>query len=105
MQGYQLTFYTQQSRRIGKLTVAEWLLKEARELGFMGATMMTVQAGFGRNGKIYSASFIELAEQPMEVTMALSAEDSDRLFAKITAEKVNVFYTKIPAEFGVTGEE
>lgn len=105
MQGYQLTFYTQQSRRVGKLTVAEWLLREAKALGFTGATMVAAQAGFGRDGKIYSTSFIELAEQPMEVTMALSVEDSDRLFAKIKEEKVNVFYTKIPVEFGVTGDE
>ena len=105
MQGYQLTFYTQQNRRVGQLTVAEWLLHEARELGFTGATMTAAQAGFGRDGKIYAARFIELAEQPMEVTMALSVENSARLFARIKEEKVSVFYVKIPVEFGVTGEE
>lgn len=105
VRGYQITFYTQMSRRHGSLSVAEWLLQLAKELGIRGATLLAAQAGFGRNGRIYSTGFIELAEQPQEVTMAVGEEDATRLFARISEEKLEIFYTKVPVEFGVTGDE
>jgi len=36
--------------------------------------------------------------------MAVTAEEVDRLFTKLRAEKVKLFYTKSPVEFGTTGE-
>ena len=35
MNGYQLTFYTEQNRKHGHQTVCEWLLHEVRQLGIM----------------------------------------------------------------------
>ena len=40
MQGYQLTFFTQQDRKHHTLPVAHWLLEEARALGISGATLI-----------------------------------------------------------------
>lgn len=105
MRGYQITFYTQMSRKHGAVSVAEWLLQLAKELGIKGATLLAAQAGFGRNGRMYSTGFIELAEQPQEVTMAVGEEDAARLFSSIDGEKLEIFYTKIPVEFGITGED
>lgn len=105
MQGYQITFYTQQSRKHDGLSLVEWLLQLAKELGITGATMLAAQAGFGRSGRMYSTTFIELAEQPREVSMAVSEADAARLFARIKEEKLAIFYTKVPVEFGVTGDE
>lgn len=105
MRGFQITFYTQTNRKHGAVSIAEWLLQLAKELGIKGATLLAAQAGFGRNGRMYSTAFIELAEQPQEVTMAVGEEDAARLFARIDEEKLEIFYTKIPVEFGVTGDD
>lgn len=103
MQGFQLTFFTQQDRRHGHTPMAEWLLLEAKKLGLTGGTLMGAGEGFGHDGKLHSAHFFELADQPIEVTIAASQADADRLFLRLQEEKVNVFYVKTPVEFGMTG--
>ena len=60
--------------------------------------------GFGHDRKIRSAHFFELADQPIEVTMAVSGGEADRLFARLQDEEINIFYIKTPIEFGMTGE-
>jgi PII-like signaling protein len=103
MQGYQLSFFTQQDRRHDGRPLAHWLLELARELGIGGATVLAASEGFGRERRIHAAHFVELAEQPLEVQMAVSSEQCERLFARLAAEDVRVFYTKAAIEFGVTG--
>lgn len=104
MQGYQLTFFTTHDRRHGGLPLGEWLLQEARKLGIGGATLLAASEGFGHDRKLHSAHFIELADQPVEVMMALGEADAERLFQRLRDERVRVFYVKTPIEFGVTGE-
>jgi len=36
--------------------------------------------------------------------MAVNSADADRLFARLKTEGVNIFYTKAPIEFGMTGD-
>ncbi|MDP3481604.1 MAG: DUF190 domain-containing protein [Desulfoprunum sp.] len=103
MHGYQLTFFTQQDRRHHHLSLAQWLLEEARTLGISGATLIPATEGFGHGGKIRSAHFFELADQPLEVTMAVSGADAERLFARLKEEGVDIFYVQTPIEFGMTG--
>ena len=55
--------------------------------------------------RIHSVHFIELSDQPLEVVMAVTAEEADRLFARLKSEKIRIFYSKTPVEFGTTGEE
>jgi PII-like signaling protein len=104
MQGYQVTFFTQQDRRHGSLPLGEWLVEEARKLGVAGATLTAASEGFGHHRKIHAAHFFELADQPVEVTMALSESDVERLFQRLRKEKINLFYVKTPVEYGMTGE-
>jgi PII-like signaling protein len=104
MQGFQLTFFTQQDRRHGSLPLGEWLVQEACKLGVAGATMIAATEGFGHGRKLHSAHFFELADQPIEIMLALSETDADRLFAKLREEKIDIFYVKTPIEFGMTGE-
>ena len=104
MQGYQLTFFTQQDRRHGSLPLGEWLVEEARRLGVAGATLTAANEGFGHHHKIHAARFFELVDQPIEVKMALSEADVERLFRRFREEKINVFYVKTPIEYGMTGE-
>jgi PII-like signaling protein len=104
MHGYQLTFFTQQDRKHHGLSLAQWLLEEARNMGISGATLITAAEGFGHDRKIRSTHFFELADQPIEVTMAVSAVDAERLFKRLQEEEINIFYVKTPIEFGMTGE-
>ncbi len=104
MQGYQLTFFTQQDRKHGHQPLSNWLIEEARKLGVGGATLIAATEGFGRDRKLHAACFFELADQPIEITMALSEADNKRLFQRLRDEKISVFYIKIPIEFGVTDD-
>ncbi len=104
MNGYQLTFFTQQDRKHQGLSLAQWLLEEARDIGISGATLITAAEGFGHDRKIRSTHFFELADQPIEVTMAVNEADVERLFARLKEEGINIFYVKTPIEFGMTGD-
>ena len=104
MQGFQLTFFTQQDRRHGGKPLGEWLVEEARRQGIGGATLLTGAEGFGHGGKIHSAHFFELADQPVEVTLALSVAEAERFLASLGKAGVKVFYVKTPIEYGTTGE-
>lgn len=104
MYGYLLTFFTQQDKRHQHLLLSEWLLAEARRLGIGGATVTMAAESFGHHGKLHSAHFFELADQPVEVSMAVSAADAERLFERLAAEQLNLFYVKTPVEFGMTAD-
>jgi len=104
MQGFQLTFFTQQDRNHRGRSLAQWLLEEARSLGIGGATLISATEGFGHDRKLRSTHFFELADQPLEVTLAVSEGDAERLFARLKEEGVNIFYVKTPIEFGMSGE-
>jgi PII-like signaling protein len=104
MQGCQLTFYTQQDRKHEHRPLGEWLLDEARRLDISGATLSAAVEGYGHHGHLHSARFFELADQPLQVTMAVDDESAARLLARLKEAGVNVFYVKAPIEFGMTGE-
>ena len=58
----------------------------------------------GHDHKLHSAHFFELADQPIEVTMAISETDTERLLLRLREEKINMFYVKAPIEFGMTDD-
>ncbi|NWG31521.1 MAG: DUF190 domain-containing protein [Rhodocyclaceae bacterium] len=105
MNGYQVTFFTSQDRRHKGKPIGDWLVHLAQEMGLRGATLLTGGEGFGHHRRIHSAHFFELADQPIEVVMAVSEEELERLFARLKAEGVHLFYVKTAVEFGVLGEE
>ena len=104
MRGYQIVFHTRQDQKLGSGTVADWLLEQVKALKG-GATLLAAKEGLGRDHKIHSAGFFELSDQPIQVQMALSEQDAERLFANIKAAGLRIFYIKTPIEYGVTGEE
>lgn len=103
MQGYLITFYTQQDKRHAGRPVAEWLVEMARDMGMPGATVIVGAEGFGQHRRLHSAHFFELADQPVEIQMAVAAADVERLFARLATEGVELFYVKTPVEFGMSG--
>jgi PII-like signaling protein len=104
MKGYQLSFLTVQGHRHGGRTVADWILHLAMEMGLRGATAIAGSEGFGKHRRIHSSHFFELSDQPIEVLIAVTEEESDALLERIRKENVHVFYVKAPVEFGVIGE-
>jgi len=104
MKGYQITFFSHQDNRHMGKQIGEWLVHLAQEMGLGGATLLAGGEGFGHHKKIHSAHFFELADQPIEVMMAVTAEQSERLFERLKAEGVHLFYVKTAVEFGILGE-
>lgn len=105
MNGYQITFFTQQDKRHHGKPLADWLVHLAQGMGLHGATMIPASEGFGYHGRIHSAHFIELADQPLEVLMVVTEDEYQRLFERLRAEGVQMFYVKTPVEFGKLGED
>lgn len=103
MKGYQVTFFTSEGRHHGRKPMGHWLVETLKLLGITGATMTVGVEGIGRDGKLHSAHFFELADQPVEVMVAVSEQQCDQLFATLEREQANVFYVKTPVEFGVIG--
>jgi PII-like signaling protein len=104
MKGYQVTFFTQQDRRHRGKPLAKWLVQLASELGLRGATLIPASEGIGHDHRLHSAHFFELAEQPLLIIMAVTSEEADRLFGRLQAEEVRIFYVKTVVEFGVLGD-
>jgi PII-like signaling protein len=105
MNGYQVTFFTQQDRRHHGKPLADWLVHLAGELGLRGATVIPGCEGVGQHHRIHSAHFFELADQPLSVVMAVTSDEADRLFDRLRADGVHLFYVKTPVEFGVIGND
>lgn len=103
MNGYQITFFTRQDRRHRGRPLADWLVHLAGELGLRGATLIPASEGIGHDHRLHAARFFELTDQPLCVLMAVTAGECARLFERIEAEGVAVFYVKTAAEFGATG--
>jgi len=105
MTGYQVTFFTSQDRRHAGMPVADWLMRLAEELQLSGATVLPAREGMGHGGHLHSAHFFELADQPVSVLFALAPEESERLFARLATEGLDLFYVRSAVEFGVVGKD
>lgn len=101
MNGYQITFFTQQDRQHAGKPLADWLMHLAAEMGLCGATLIPGSEGIGHDKRFHSVHFFELSDQPLEVVMVVSEEEADQLFARLRAEGVRLFYVKVAAEFGI----
>lgn len=104
MKGYQVTFFTVQDRRHGHKQMGEWLLELAKSMQLHGATLIGAQIGIGGHHRFHSAHFLELADQPLEITMIVTEDEYGLLFERLNAEpNLELFYAKIPVEFGAIG--
>ncbi|CAH2801770.1 MAG: FIG00453397: hypothetical protein [uncultured Caballeronia sp.] len=104
MNGYQLTFYTEQNRKCGHLTFCEWLLQEVRKRGIRGAMVTSAAEGIGHAGAHHAAHILKLADQLGQVILVVTEHKADELEA-VRATNVHVFYTRVPIEFGLLGED
>ncbi|MCU7247354.1 DUF190 domain-containing protein [Pseudomonas koreensis] len=105
MNGFLVIFFTQQNRRHQGKMLGDWLVDLAKEMGLRGATLSTGIEGFGHTGRLHSSHFFELADQPTEIRMAITEEESERLFKRLEVEDISVFYIKTPIEMGTVGKK
>ncbi len=103
--GFQLTFFTRQDHRHQGKPVGEWILEHARSMGIGGATLIAGNEGFGHHRRLHRIHLVDLSEQPVEVIMAVTPEEADRMLALLRAERIRVFYCRTPVEFGTLGGE
>jgi PII-like signaling protein len=103
MQGFQITFFTQQDRKYKGGSLAEWLLECAHKHGVQTATLRAGSESYDSSGRFHSSHFFELADQPVEVVMVMEAPVADQLLAALAQEEINVFYVKTAIEFGAIG--
>lgn len=103
MNGYHGVVFTAEGRHLGHKPLGRRFVETIRSLGINGATLTPGVEGIGRDGRLHSARFFELADQPVEVTVAVNSGQCDQLFARLENEEANVFYVKTPVEFGVVG--
>ncbi len=105
MNGFQVKFFTEQGRRHGHKQMQDWLMEVGKALDIKGISTVMGTEGIGRDGKLHSAHFIELSDQPIEVTMVVTDQQCASLLERLEKEKANLFYVKTAVEFGVVGED
>jgi PII-like signaling protein len=102
MNGSLLRFYVHENRRHQHLLLYEWLLEQAKGLGIHGGSAFRAIAGFGRHGILHEEHFFELAgDLTVEIDFAVSDDEARRLLDRIRAERISIFYVRVPIEYGV----
>src|SRR3984893_481835 len=92
MNGYQLTF-------------CEWILQEVRKRGIRGATVISAAEGIGHAGAHHAAHILKLADQPVQVILAVTEHEADEILEVVRAQNVHGFYTRAPIELGSLGDD
>jgi PII-like signaling protein len=97
-----LRFYMHENRKLHGILLYEWLLENAKKHGVHGGSAFRAIAGYGRHGVLHEQHFFELAgDLTIVVEFLLGSEDADAMFARLRKERINLFYTRVPVEFGV----
>lgn len=104
MNGYQLTFFTEQDRRHGHTPLGEWLLKFAKEHGAIGGTLVGGADGFDHTGRFHSAHFFELADAPLAITISVDEGACAGFMEALANEDISLSFVKAPVEFGRVGK-
>ncbi len=102
--GIYLKFYVPEGRRHHGTLVYEWLLEKAKSIDIHGGSVFRAIAGFGRHGVLHEQHFFELAgDLPIEVVFVLGEAKMQELLRVVGDAGLSLFYVRMPAEFGFTG--
>jgi PII-like signaling protein len=104
MKGYQLEFFTQQDLFHGGKHLSDWLVDTARSHGIRGATVFMGTTGFGQKHRVAATQMFDLVDHPVQITIIANEVECERLFSLLRAEKLHLFYVKLPVEFGTVGD-
>ena len=106
MKGTYLKFYVHEHRKHHGILLYEWLLERAKSMGIHGGSAFRAIAGFGRHGALHEDHFFELAGNlPVEVVFMVSDQEAEQLLELIQREQIQIFYARMPAEYGVVNGE
>lgn len=103
MKGSELIFMAPRSRRHGSRPVLDAVLQIADRLGIQPHTRRVNAEGSGSSGKLHSAHFLELADEPEELSFVLDEEAADRLAEAVRTEKLYVFLLRRQVEYEQMG--
>lgn len=104
IEGEYLRFFMHEGRRHHGVLLYDWLLQQAKAMGLHGGTAFRSIAGFGRHGVLHEAHFLELAgQETVRVDFILTHVDAERLLARMREENLQLFYARLPAQFGTLG--
>ena len=104
MDGSFLRFYVHENDRLHGKPAWEWLLQQANALGVRGGSAFRAMAGFGRHRVLHEERFFELAGSvTVEVEFIVTDDEARRLLDTVERAGQPMFYTRIPAHFGVAG--
>jgi PII-like signaling protein len=106
MDGCYLRLYVHENERIHGQLAWEWLLAQANEFGVRGGSAFRAMAGFGRHRVLHEERFFELAGSvTVELDFIVTEDEARRLLELVSREGLRVFYSKMPAQFGVAGAD
>jgi PII-like signaling protein len=104
MDGSFLRFYVHENDRLHGKPAWEWLLQQANALGVRGGSAFRAMAGFGRHRVLHEERFFELAGSvTVEVEFIVTDDEARQLLDVVEQAGLPMFYTRIPAHFGVAG--
>ncbi|EXI68534.1 MAG TPA: DUF190 domain-containing protein [Candidatus Accumulibacter phosphatis] len=102
MKGSLLRFYLGEGERLHGVLLWEWLLAQGNRLGIRGGSAFRAVGGFGRRHAVHEDRFFELSGSAcIEVEFVVTEAEERRIVELLEHEKVRVFYSRIPATFGI----
>ncbi len=102
MEGSFLRFYVSEIEKQHGLLLWEWLLEQGNRLGIRGGSAFRSIGGFGRRHAVHEDRFFELAGSGgIEVEFVVTEAEGQSLLDLIQQERIRIFYTRIPAHFGI----
>jgi len=82
--GVLLRIFVGEDDRYGNLPLHEWIVKQAREQGLAGATVLRGIMGFGAHNRIHTSKILRLSEDlPIIIEIVDTKENIDRLMETI----------------------
>ncbi|WP_161556001.1 DUF190 domain-containing protein [Mangrovicoccus ximenensis] len=100
-EGELLTFWTQQDRMHGHEPLGQWLFGEIARQGIGGATLSGGLIGRGHDGETHAVTLMDVAGQPLQISVVAARADIDRLLAALSGQGLALFYSRVPARFGM----
>lgn len=98
--GYEVIFIVPESRRHDGKRVYDCIIETAESLGIDRMTKRSDVEGTGADGKLHSAHFFDLADQPIELMYAMDEDKAERFVAAVEETGAPVFCICRPVHFG-----
>lgn len=99
-QGHLLRIFIGESDKHGRIPLYEWIVKEAKQAGLAGATVVRGIQGFGAHSRIHSAKILDLsADLPIIIEIVDGLEKIEAFLPTVneviqeglaTVEKVDI---------------